>query len=546
VATTLPERVAQLKEMALFRGLSEEQLEQIAARLHDHTLPANQLLYGAGERAENFYILVSGQLLNQEIHAGQRVGEYLLEPGDPFGAESLLAGTDRQAAVSALRPSQLLYLTGRDFQWMLAEFPQVAGSLRHLLFGRELLAQVEFDWLEDNEVVYYVARKHPSYLWFRLARSVVVAILAMLIFYFAISAGPGLQFYLVLAGATLLFGSVGLGIWEALDWRNDFYLITNLRVVWLEQVLLSSSSRIEAPLANTQSVDLHTALMGRLMGYGDIIVRTFTGTVLMPSVSDPVRTKYLIEDYAARTKRQNRQARHESIRQAVRQSLGLGTENGSQPASKPRLPMVDHTQRFSLFKTRTVNGDTITYHKHWFSLFSSLALPAIFAIAVLIGAPVVLGGFPKTALGWLVSIVAFLAPVSLIVYRVLDWKNDIYIVTPETLIDTEKKPLGSEVTKSAPLANVLSLENHKVGLLGLLLNFGEVRISVGDTALSFSNVANPALVQQDIFARMEALKTKQQEGKADEERQRMTEWLRVYEEERGRGQAPEAGEQAVE
>src|SRR3989304_2340694 len=177
----LPERVAQLKEMALFRGLSEEQLEQIAARLHDHTLPANQLLYGAGERAENFYILVSGQLLNQEIHAGQRVGEYLLEPGDPFGAESLLAGTDRQAAVSALRPSQLLYLTGRDFQWMLAEFPQVAGSLRHLLSGRELLAQVEFDWLEENKVVYYVARKPPRCLCLRLARSVVVAIFAMLI-----------------------------------------------------------------------------------------------------------------------------------------------------------------------------------------------------------------------------------------------------------------------------------------------------------------------------------------------------------------------------
>src|SRR3989304_285291 len=126
--------------MALFRGLSDKQLELIAARLHDPSLPANQLLYGGGERAENFYILIDGRLLNQELRAGQRVGEYLLEPGDPFGAEALLAGTDRQAAVSALRPSQLLYLTGRDFQWMLAEFPQVAGSLRPLLFGRELLA----------------------------------------------------------------------------------------------------------------------------------------------------------------------------------------------------------------------------------------------------------------------------------------------------------------------------------------------------------------------------------------------------------------------
>ncbi len=532
--------------MALFRGLVDEQLEVIAARLHHHSLPANQLLYGGGERAENFYILVDGRLLNQELRAGQRVGEYLLEPGDPFGAEALLAGTDRQAAVSALRNSEMLYLTGRDFQWMLAEFPDVAASLQHLLSGRQLLTQVEFDWLEGNEVVHYVARKHPSYLWFRLARAIAVAILGLLAFYFALGAAAGQQFYLVLAGAALLFGAGGLGIWEALDWRNDYYLITNLRVVWLEQVLLRSSSRIEAPLANTQSVDLHTGLLGRLMGFGDIIVRTFTGTVLMPSVSHPLLTKHLIEDYAARTKKQDRQARHASIRQAVRESLGLETENGAEPASQPRLTMVDSTQRFSLFKTRTVNGDTITYHKHWFSLLSSLALPALFAVAVLIGTPMVLGGFPQSALGWLVTLAFFLAPLGLIAYRILDWQNDIYKVTPETLIDTEKKPLGSEVTKSAPLANVLSLENHKVGLLGLLLNFGVVRVSVGDAALEFKNVADPALVQRDIFTRMEALKVTQEKGQAEDERRRMTEWLRVFEEERGRGQQPEAGEQALE
>jgi hypothetical protein len=192
-----------------------------------------------------------------------------------------------------------------------------------------------------------------------------------------------------------------------------------------------------------------------------------------------------------------------------------------------------------------VNGDTITYHKHWFSLMSSLALPALFAAAVLI-APLIFNSLLESTLGWVVVIVFFLAPLGLVFYRILDWQNDLYIVTPEKLIDTEKKPLGSEVTKSAPLANVLSLENHKVGLLGLLLNFGVVRVSVGDAALEFKNVADPALVQRDIFTRMEALKLTQEKGQADDERRRMTEWLRVFEEERDRGQEPEAGDQAIE
>jgi hypothetical protein len=285
--------------------------------------------------------------------------------------------------------------------------------------------------------------------------------------------------------------------------------------------------------------------MGRLLGFGDIIVRTFTGTVLMPSVSEPAFTKYLIEEYAARTKRQGRQARHESIRQAVRESLGIEQANGAAQAELPALPLVDQTERFSLFKTRTIQGDRIIYHKHWFSLVSSLTLPGLFTLAVLIGIPYIFGGFPSSLLGWLVALAAFFTPLGVGAYRVLDWQNDIYVVTPETLIDTEKRPLGSEITKSAPLANVLSLENHKVGILGLLLNFGVVRINVGDTALDFENVANPAQVQQDIFTRMEALKTKTDRIAAEDEKRRMTEWLRTYEEERDRNRQTQTGDQAA-
>jgi hypothetical protein len=86
-----------------------------------------------------------------------------------------------------------------------------------------------------------------------------------------------------------------------------------------------------------------------------------------------------------------------------------------------------------------------------------------------------------------------------------------------------------------------------VGIFGLLLNFGLVRINVGDTALDFENVANPVQVQQDIFARMEALKVKQEHGQVEDERRRMTEWLKVYEQERGkRDQAQPTNEQPLE
>lgn len=538
--STLDERVELLKDMALFRELSEAELEQICGRMHDYLLPANQLLYGEGDRAENFYIVAGGTLLNQEIREGRRVGETTLETGDAFGTRALLSARAREAAVSALQDTHLLYMTSRDFNWMLQQYPRVAAGLKHYSFGKQLKGEVDFDWLEEGETIYYVARKHIGYLWFRITRSIALAIFGMLAFLFAIWASAASQFYWVGGGGLLLFGAVGLGIWEVLDWRNDFYIVTNLRVVWLEQVLLRSSSRTEAPLANIQSVNVNSSLMGRLLGFGDVIVRTYTGTVKMPSVGDPMNTKHLIEDYASRTKKESRQAKHESIRQAVRETLGIAPGTGASVQGRPPLQLVD-SEGFSLFKTRTIEGDTITYHKHWFSLVSSLSIPVIIFIAALM-LPRVFSGLPDSGLGWLVALAAVIGPLAIVLYRILDWQNDIYILTPDSLIDTEKKPLGSEITKSAPLANVLSLENHKVGILGLLLNYGVVRINVGDTALDFENVANPVQVQQDIFARMEALKVKQEEGQAEDERRRMSEWLKVYEQERGRRgqQAPDS------
>lgn len=529
---SLAERVELLRDLALFRELSEADLEQISGRLHTYLLPANRLLYGEGDRAQNFYIVAGGLLLNQAIREGRRVGENTLEAGDAFGALALLNGTAREAAVIALEDTSLLYLIREDFDWMLETFPQVAAGLRRLSLSEKLKGEVDFDWLEPGENIYYVARKHIGYLWFRFSRSIALTIFGMLAFLFAIGASAGAQFYWVSGGGLLLFGAVGLGIWEFLDWRNDFYIVTSLRVVWLEQVLLRSASRTEAPLANIQSVNVHSSLMGRLMGFGDVIVRTYTGTVKMPSVGDPMQTKYLIEDYASRFKKEDREAKHEAIRQAVRETLGLEPASTPPPPRQP-VHLVD-SEGFSLFKTRTIEGDSITYHKHWFTLVSSLSLPAAILLAALFGSPRIFNGLPQSGFGWLAAILAFLGPIAVGLYRILDWLNDIYILTPDSLIDIEKKPLGSEITKSAPLANVLSLENHKVGIFGLLLDFGVVRINVGDTALDFAKVANPVQVQQDIFARMEALKVKKERGQVEDEKRRMTEWLQVYEQERGR------------
>lgn len=531
---SVAERVALLKELALFRDISEVDLQHIAARFIEYHLPRGQELYEQGELAENLYIVHSGHLRCELVNASQQVVASALQSGDVFGARSLGLDGSAISRVKALHATQLLYLPRRDLARLLQAFPALAERLRTLAAGRSLKPDAEFDWLGRDESIQFVMRKHSAALWLRMARALLLAIGSMLCVLFGLEAANPLPWLLAASG--LLLGAGGWAAWELADWRNDYYVLTDQRVVWLEQKLLRSASRVEAPLETVQSVNTHTTLLGRILGFGDVMIQTFTSTVAMPKVGDPQTTKFLVEEYVLRQRRGARATRHDDIRQAVRESLGTAPHNraaGRPTASVAQAP--SRTERLWMFPTRTVDGDKIIYHKHWAKLLGTLVFPVLAFIGVLWAVNFVYNGLPSDGAGWLIMLAALLIPIGFMVYHYVDWQNDIYLLTPESLMDSEKKPLGSLITKTAPLANVLSLENHRIGLLGLLFNFGVVRINVGDSWLDFDGVHDPAQVQQDIFARIEAFKLKAQKQRDQEERGRMAEWLKVYEEERTRG-----------
>ena len=115
-------------------------------------------------------------------------------------------------------------------------------------------------------------------------------------------------------------------------------------------------------------------------------------------------------------------------------------------------------------------------------------------------------------------------------YRYIDWRNDIYQVTDKFIFDIERKPLGTEVKKAAPLENILSLEHERVGFLGYMLNYGLVTINVGETQFVFRNVHEPARIQQDIFNRIYSLRRQKENLDALKQRQRFVDVIEVYHE----------------
>jgi hypothetical protein len=114
------------------------------------------------------------------------------------------------------------------------------------------------------------------------------------------------------------------------------------------------------------------------------------------------------------------------------------------------------------------------------------------------------------------------------VYQYWDWSNDIFQVTQDQIFDIDRKPLGREEKKSAPLDNILSTEADRRGLLQIIFNYGNVYISVGKTQMDFFDVYNPSGVQQDIDNRRMARIERKNQAEVLTERERLAEFFAMY------------------
>jgi hypothetical protein len=113
-------------------------------------------------------------------------------------------------------------------------------------------------------------------------------------------------------------------------------------------------------------------------------------------------------------------------------------------------------------------------------------------------------------------------------YRYVDWANDIYQITPEQIIDVYKKPLAREERKVAPIENILGTEVDRKGLIGILLNYGDVIANVGTTQFTFEGVLDPVSVQQDIVHAQETFLHQKAERDRARRQGEMVELIDIY------------------
>src|SRR5207249_1142396 len=99
-------------------------------------------------------------------------------------------------------------------------------------------------------------------------------------------------------------------------------------------------------------------------------------------------------------------------------------------------------------------------------------------------------------------------------YQYRDWENDIYALTADQLIDSERKPFWlQEKVKIIGLGQVQNVRFERTNLLQNIFNFGTVNVQTAgqDPGLVFQDVPNPRDVEERILTALEKFKERQRD-----------------------------------
>lgn len=537
----IPKYAALLKSLYIFRELDDAQIAHLVSRLRRVEVPVDVPVILEGETENDFYIIYIGK-----IEASQQDDEgehrlYSLGPGDYFGEESLFLGQPSSVTITAkLKPVTLLRVERNDFFDLIQGFPYIKDDLLATQESRRLALEKQFDWLGSDEAVYFLTRKHPFFLFRALIIPAVIGFISLLgLGYGLMQPRAAFSDLAVILGGVGMALSIFLSIWDWIDWGNDYYILTDQKVVWLERVVIFYYSRREAPLTQILDIGVDSSWFGRILGYGNVEVRTFTTSIKMRNANHPNRLASFIDGFQTRSRVLRKKFESEDLKHALSQRLNTDSmdeqvidisANSQKPVehASPRTSVIQQIMS-TFLQVRFIEGSVITYRKHWLLLLRKIFLPVLsFVLFSLLVAFLVRSGvFSGTCFPGLYGLV-YLGIFLWLVYNYLDWSNDIYQLTPDQIFDIERKPLGEEIKKSAPLESILSLEHTREGILQILLNYGNVIIMVGQTSFVFRGVKNPDSVQQEINSHIEELKLKKQRSTEASERERMLDWFSTY------------------
>ncbi len=535
-----------LRRIHLFHGVPPALVEDFLARAEERTAEPGEEIIVQADPGSPFVIVRQGRAeVYTRLSETQVLPLGIVQSQDHVGLEAAFKGYRSPFTVRALRRVTYYRIQRADLAAWLAKLPDEVKKRFKFIAEAQRMARLHRPyWLQPTEWAIVYARRHWIVAvlrggWF--AAGVLFSLLwwALHTYYW-----PSRLFYALIL-LTLIAGLV-LTIWGIIEWLNDYYVVTPLRVARVDRIFPIHDSRFEVPITMINAVSVETSFFGRAWGYGDVVVQTWAEPALrLTRAPSPHAISGVIEELMARERETWSKAEQRAMQEHLREALGLPTEPGDDELA-PEAQAVSEQQAVqslswwgyvwafihSYLQPRIVTGNTITYRKHPIFLLrrAAPALVPLF-IAWFYALLWLEYGWAWPTRGFLVSFLVLITLFSLAytMYQVWDWANDLYQLTPTQIVDLKQVPFGEAERKVAPLEKVVGVDFERPSFWARVFNYGDVRIQMGgEEPLVFERVWQPDQVQQDLFARMEERRRAEEEARWLKDRERFVEWLAAY------------------
>ena len=137
----------------LFKGLSENDLDEISRITLDRPYNRGESIFMEGDEADGFYIVADGQvkIFKTSVEGKEQI-LHIYGPGNPFGEVPVFSGSRFPANAQALVKSQILFLPRNAFVRLIAEHPSLSMNMLGELSMRLRQFTVQIENLSLKEV----------------------------------------------------------------------------------------------------------------------------------------------------------------------------------------------------------------------------------------------------------------------------------------------------------------------------------------------------------------------------------------------------------
>jgi hypothetical protein len=516
-----------------FYDLEKEHIDLILDNAEMVFFPAEKMVYLEGSPASFLYILYQGRLeiMKEKHHALFQLNS--LRKGFSFGEDALTKSQKRRTSARAITDVILIKISKETLTQVGKGNTVFWKNINTIITSYDYLVSKTIN-LGKDETVCYIGQPHPIIVVLKLifALLAVFGLSILLIILF----NSGLFAYSVLlwgGGMLVVTALVWIG-WQFLEWSNDLFFFTDKRIINKQRSLFSYEIKQETPISAIEFVQARRSFLGRELDFGDLEIRTFTGSMRLPFVPEIASVQHILTYLTERRKdlweEEEKQAFENDIRERITQRASVretGFENHPNQSSS-QIPSPDFTSKGSDDLEASID---IVYRTHWTILFAKMFIPVLLLashmLLYLFLAVNQIEIIKNTAFNTILLINSIVL-LSWSAYCFSNWRNDVYIITEDQLIDIDRRPFGMEEKRTAPINNIQSIRYMRNGIFGLLFNFGTVYTRIGDEEFTFNNVHRPAEVQEALFTAKERFHRMEEDAEKRVQRKKAVDWIDSY------------------